>query len=161
MSRTPESFGRKMLGIALLIFLLPIILPIAIVVLVLYHLNKAAVYLLVWALWLPQGKDVLYMSSNSPVWKEYMDTEILPLITKRAVILDWSARSKWPKLSFSVHVFRAFGGRREFNPMIVLFRPFRAAQIFRFFRAFKDRKHGDSSSLDQIRRDFNQSLHHR
>jgi len=104
--------------------------------LLLHALNKAIVYLLVWVYWLPKGKDVLYVSSESPIWKEYMETEIFPLVAGRAVVLNWSDRSEWPKGSFFVRVFRTFDRGRDFNPMIVFFRPFRRARIFRFLPAF-------------------------
>ena len=95
MSREPESTSWKVLRFTFIVLLLPIILPLAIVGLVLHFLNKVVVYLLVWVWWLPRGKDVLYVSSDSPIWKEYMETEIFPLIAERAVVLSWSARSKW------------------------------------------------------------------
>jgi hypothetical protein len=158
MSRELESTGRKVAKFALIALLLPIILPLAIVGLVLHFLNKVVVYLLVWVWWLPKGKDVLYVSSDSPIWKEYMETEVFPLVAKRAMVLSWSARSKWPTWSFAVRVFRTFGGGRDFNPMVVLFRPFRRARIFRFLPAFQERKHGDSGSIEQLRRDLMQAL---
>jgi hypothetical protein len=158
MSREPESTGRRVLRFTFIAFLLPIILPLAILGLILHVLNDACVYLLVWMWWLPRGKDVLYISSDSPIWKEYMETEILPLVAERAIVLSWSARSKWPNWSFAVRVFRTFGGRRNFNPMIVLFRPFRRARIFRFLPAFQERKHGNSASIEQLRRDLMQAL---
>jgi hypothetical protein len=158
MSREPESIGRKAATFALIILLLPIILPLTIVGLVLHWLNKVVVYLLVWVCWLPKGKDVLYVSSDSPIWKEYMETEVFPLVTERAIVLSWSARSKWPRWSFPVRVFRTFGRGRNFNPMVVLFRPFRSARIFRFLPAFQERKHGNSATVEQLRRDLMQAL---
>ena len=112
MSREPESTGRKVLKFTLIVLLLPIILPLAILGLVLHVLNKAVVYLLVWMWWTPRGKDALYISSDSPIWKEYMEAEIFPLVAERAVVLNWSARGKWPKWSFAVRVFRTFWGFR-------------------------------------------------
>jgi hypothetical protein len=141
-----------------IVLLLPIILPLAIVGLVLHFLNKAAVYLLVWMLWLPRGKDVLYVSSDSPIWKEYMEDEVFPLVAERAIVLSWSARSEWSKWSFAVRVFRTFGRGRDFNPMVVLFRPFRSARVFRFLPAFQERKHGNGASVEQLRRDLTQAL---
>ena len=158
MSREPESTGRKVARFAFIALLLPIILPLLIVGLVLHFLNNVVVYLLVWVWWLPKGKDVLYVSSDSPIWKEYMETEVFPLVAERAIVLSWSARSKWPKWSFAVRVFRTFGRGRDFNPMVVLFRPFRRARIFRFLPAFQERKHGDSASVEQLRRDLIQVL---
>ena len=158
MSREPESTARKALRFALIFLLLPIILPLAILGLIFHVLNKAFVYLLVWAWWLPRGKDVLYISSDSAIWKEYMETEILPLVAERAIVLSWSARSRWPKWSFTVRVFRTFGGGRNFNPMIVLFRPFRSARVFRFLPAFQEWKHGDRTGVEQLRRNLIEAL---
>lgn len=158
MSREPETTLRRVLRLTLIVFLLPIILPLAILGLVLHVLNKAVVYLLVWVWWLPRGKDVLYVSSDSPIWKEYIEAEMLPLVAERAVVLSWSARSKWPKWSFAVRVFHTFGGRRNFNPMVVLFRPFRRTRIFRFLPAFQGRKHGNNASIEQLQRDLMQAL---
>jgi len=158
MSREPVSTGRKVARFALIALLLPLILPLAIVGLVLHFLNKVVVYLLVWVWWLPKGKDVLYVSSDSPIWKEYMETEVFPLVAERAIVLSWSARSKWPKRPFAVRVFRTFGRGCDFNPMVVLFRPFRRASIFRFLPAFQERKHGNSASVEQLRHDLMQTL---
>lgn len=149
---------RKAITIALLILLLPVILPLAILGLALFFINRAAIYLLVWVWWLPREKDVLYVSSASPIWKDYMDAEIFPLVAERAVALNWSSRRNWPKWSFSAHVFRSFAGRRNFNPLVILFRPSRGANIFRFWPSFKERKHGDAASLEQLRRDLTLAL---
>jgi hypothetical protein len=69
-----RSIGRKVFKLAMLALFAPIIAPLVIVALVLYFLNRIVIYLLVWVLWLPNGKDVLYVSSDSPIWKEYMET---------------------------------------------------------------------------------------
>ena len=158
MSREPESTGRKLARFAFIVLLLPIILPLAIVAVVLHFLNKAVVYLLVWVWWLPRGKDVLYVSSDSPIWKEYMETEVFPLVAERAMVLSWSARSTWPKWSFAVRFCRTFGRGHNFNPMVVLFRPFRRARIFRFLPAFQERKHDKTASVEKLRRELMQAL---
>jgi hypothetical protein len=153
-----RSIGRKVFKLAMLALFAPIIVPLVIVALVVYFLNRIVIYLLVWILWLPNGKDVLYVSSDSPIWKEYMETEILPLVAQRAIVLNWSGRSRWRKWSFAVRVFRTFGGRHDFNPMIVLFHPFRSARIFRFLPEFEDWKHGDSAGVEKLRHDLIQAL---
>jgi len=152
MNRQQKSIGRKALEVALILVLLPLILPLAAVGLMLHVLTKIVVYLLVWVWWLPRGKDVLYISSDSPIWKEYMETEILPLVAERAIVLSWSARHNWPKWSFAVCVFRAVGRGRDFNPMVVLFRPLTGAKTFRFLPAFREWKHGNRESVAQLRR---------
>jgi hypothetical protein len=146
------------LRVSLIVLLLPVILPLAFLGLIFSLLNQTFVYLLVWIWWLPRGKDVLYISSDSPIWKEYMEAEILPLVAERAVVLSWSARDKWPKWSFTVRVFRTFGRGRDFNPMVVLFRPFCRARVFRFLPAFQERKHGSNASIERLRHDLVQAL---
>jgi len=137
---------------------LPLILPLALITIALYLPYRIALYLLVWALWLPRGKDILLVYSDSPIWREYVLSEILPLVQERAVVLNWSERSKWSRGSFPVHLFRAFGGHREFNPLVVLFRPFRRAKSFRFWLPFKDWKRGYREPVERLRQELSAVL---
>lgn len=154
MSRDNKSIGKRAFEAILIVLLLPLI----ILGLVLHTANKIVVYLIVWLWWIPRGKDVLFVSSNSPIWKEYMETQILPFVAERATVIDWSARQNWPKWSFTVRVFRTFGRGRDFNPMVVLFRPLRRAKIFRFLPAFRDWKQGNTQDLDRLRNDLMRAL---
>lgn len=52
----------------LLVVFLPIILPLLLVAVTLFFLYRTTLYLLVWTLWLPRGKDVLFVCSDSPIW---------------------------------------------------------------------------------------------
>ena len=83
-----------------------------------------------------------------------MLTHILPLVNDRAVILNWSERSQWSQWSFRTHVFHSFRGYREFNPLVIVFRPFHRAIKFRFWRAFKDWKHGNPEALEKLREEL-------
>lgn len=156
-TRQKRSLARRFWEAVLIVFLLPFIPPllvVALVVLVLHVLNRIIMYLLIWVWWLPKGKDVLFVYSDSPIWKEYMETQILPLVEKRAIVLNWSERSKRLKLSFAVHVFRTFRPQHDFNPMVVLFRPLWRARGFSFLPAFKDWKYGHTEKLERLRRDL-------
>jgi hypothetical protein len=148
------SRTTRVVGAALVVLLLPLILPLAFFSLTLWSLHRIVLYLLIWLVWLPRGKDVLFVYSDSPIWREYMTTQVLPLVQKRAVVLNWSDRSRWPRLSFRVHVFRSFGGDREFNPLIVLFRPWRRARALRFWSAFKGWKHGCTEPVESLRQEL-------
>jgi|SRR5215469_5483575 len=149
--RQKDSQAQKIVKAALLVLLTPIILPLMVVGVSLYVLNKLTIYLLVWVLWLPRGKDVLLVYSDSPIWQEYMTTQILPLVRNRAIVLNWSHRNEWSRWSFAVHVFHSIGGRQNFNPIVALFRPFRRPTVFRFYSAFKDWKHGQTETVEQQR----------
>ena len=132
--------------------LIVLVSPIWISLLLLYLLSVAILYLEVMVFWLPRGKDVLFVYSNSPNWQDYIGTNWLPRLRDRAVLLNWSERSKWDRwhLSLAVRCFYHFGDNREFNPMAVVFRPFRRARVFRFFRAFRDQKHGNTATLEAM-----------
>ena len=142
----------------LIIFLLPLILPLALFALASHVLYRALLYLLIWALWLPKGKDVLLVYSDSPIWHEYMTTQVLPQLQGRAVVLNWSERAKWPQLSLAVAVFHHFGGARDFNPLVVLFKPLRTANIYRFWSAFKDWKRGYKEPVERMTQELVASL---
>src|SRR5690349_7889596 len=143
MTRQKPSLGLdKGIGIVLL---LPILLPFVIVAVTAFLLQRGAVCFLVWTVWLARGKDVLFVYSESPIWRDYMVQEVLPLMDDRAVILNWSARKQWNKWSLAVRAFHSYAGDRSFNPMVILFRPFRPTRVFRFWDAFKDWKHGRTS----------------
>jgi hypothetical protein len=158
MNRQGKTLVRKVLDAALVVLIFTVALPLALVTIGLALLYRGALYLLVWLLWLPKGKDILFVYSDSPIWHEYMTTEILPLVERRAVVLNWSERSKWPLWSLGVSVFHRFGGGRDFNPLVVLFRPLRPARIFRFWQAFKDWKHGYREPVERLRQELLSAL---
>ena len=149
-----QPLGRRLGGIASAALALPfvlLILLLAAIAIILHFLHKITVYILVWVLWLPKGKDVLVVYSDSPVWHDYMSAEVLRVVMERAVVLNWSRRKKWPRWSFAAHVFRTFGGHREFRPLGIVFRPLRRAEVFRLWQAFKDWKQGRKEPLEQLR----------
>ena len=134
------------------IFLLIISLPFVIVYVVGYGLYGLLLILLIWLRWIPRGKTILLVTSDSPIWQTYMDTEIISPLESRAVILNWSTRSTWKRgPDLAIMAFRYFGGSQEFNPLAVVFKPLRIPKVFRFWLPFKDHKHGDSARLEQLK----------
>jgi hypothetical protein len=158
MTRQKRTFSQRLKNGALVVGLLPFVLPLALVAIALHLLYRIVLYLLVWTLWCPRGKDILFVYSDSPIWREYMETQVLPLVQERAVVLNWSERKKWLTWSLGVAVFRHFGGQREFNPLVVLFRPVRSARVFRFWSAFKDLKRGYNAPVERLRQDLLSAL---
>ena len=133
--------------------LLALTLPLTLVVLVSYALLWLSLHLVMWLWWNTSGRDVLFVYSDSPVWHAYIEKRFLPYLGRRAVVLNWSERNRWG-LSLGRVAFRFFGGRREFNPMAVVFRPFRRTQTFRFWSAFRDMKHGRPEALQTVEHRF-------
>lgn len=139
----------------LLASLLIILSPLLLIVVLLYFSWGAILYLFIWLRW--QEQYAIFVYSESPIWKEYIEREILPHIQDRAVILNWSERRKW-KNSLGVLAFRYFGGHKNFNPIGIVFRPFRLVKTYRFFEAFKEFKHGDPKKVEEIRRELFETL---
>lgn len=158
MTRQKESLSRRLWKAALVVVFLPLLVPLLLISLTLYVAHRIALYMLVWVLWLPRGKDMLVVYSDSPIWHEYMATQVLPLVQERAIVLNWSERNRWRRFSFRTHVFQCFGGSREFNPLVVLFRPFHRARTFRFWLPFKDWKRGYREPVEGLRQDLFSAL---
>jgi len=139
----------------IIIPLVLVFLPLAIPLVVLYLGYGLLLHIAVWTRWIPRGKHVLFVTSDSPVWSEYIEWEILRQIEPQAVVLNWSHRSEWrgaPRLA--VWIFHFFGGRREFNPMAVVFRRYRPAKVYRFWKPFRDFKHGKTWALEAMKAEF-------
>ena len=136
---------------ALITLLLIILSPIVIISVLLYFLWGAIFYLTIWS---PSKKQfVVFVYSNSPTWQDYMEREILPYLQNRAVILNWSERRHW-KNSLAVLAFRYFGGLRNFNPMGMVFRPFRFVKTYRFLEAVKEFKHGNHKNVEKLKKEL-------
>ena len=158
MTRQKQPFLRRLGQAILIIALLPLVLPLALFAIANHLVYRALLYLLVWALWLPKGKDILFVYSDSPIWHEYMATQVLPLVQERSVVLNWSERKQWSRWSLGVAVFHHFGGAGDFNPLVVLFQPLRAARVFRFWSAFKDWKRGYKEPVEKLCQELSASL---
>jgi hypothetical protein len=158
MTRQKQSFSRRITQVGLIVVLLPLIVPLAMFAITSHLVYRALLYLVVWVLWLPKGKDVLLVYSDSPIWFEYMTTQILPLVQERAVVLNWSERKKWSRWSLGVVVFHHFGGAGDFNPLVVFFQPLRRARIYRFWSAFKDWKRGHKEPVERLGQELAASL---
>ena len=95
------------------------------------------------------GKDLLLVYSNSPHWQSYVETNWFPRWNERAVILNWSERSTWKENQPEVALFHALAGHREYNPLAVVVPPLGRPLVVRFWKAFRDYKHGKDQKLKQ------------
>jgi hypothetical protein len=101
----------------------------------------------------PARPRLLFVYSESPIWRDYLGEHILPLLGERAIVLNWSERKRW-RVSLRRLAFYHFGGYRQFNPLAVVFRPFHRTRTFRFWEPFKEFKHGRPASLHALEREF-------
>ena len=146
---------RAAISKTLITLLVILFSPILIIVILLHFLWGAILYL---AIWLTSKQQfVVFVYSNSPIWKDYVEGEILPYLGNRAVILNWSERRNW-RTSLAVLAFNYFGGYRNFNPIGMVFRPFRSVKTYRFFEAFQEFKHGKVQRVEELKRELFETL---
>ena len=140
---------RRALIIVVGILCLPLLVVLGLLMLLLYLPALFVVHLLVWLLWLPKGRWGVMVYSNSPNWQEDVEQTILPAVRGKLVVLNWSERRQW-RNELAVWCFRLvnWGGRRNFNPMAIVFRPMRPLKTVRMFNAYRDAKHGNTRELE-------------
>ncbi len=111
-------------------------------------LIRLLLLLIVWISWTPRGISMLIVYSNSPYWQDYFEKGLLPLVGHKCKTLNWSERKAWPlESTFRRGVFGLFRGEKEYNPLILFFRPFRWPTKLRFYQPFRDARHGKYGPL--------------
>jgi hypothetical protein len=111
-------------------------------------LRVLVLYTVVWSWWIGRARRrALFVYSDSPNWKEYLEADVLPKLPASAVVLNWSRRQSWSRFNFSVLLFRYFAGEREFNPIGFVFERFHLVKRYRFWQPFRDAKHGRPEAL--------------
>lgn len=147
----PEDFQRRrwprIVQVPVVALLVLLLLPLIPLILLGYLIYGVVLQLVIWICWCTRGVNVLLVYSNSPHWQDYIEANIIPRLPPAIVKINWSERRTWKRFSLPVMAFRFFGGSREFNPLIVVFRPFRWGKTFRFWQVFRDYKHGNPVPL--------------
>ena len=121
--------------------------PVVLAWLVVMSIVAIVLHLTAWLRCLWRGPLILVVYSNSPLWLRHIEANWLPRLPPGALILNWSEREHWRRSSFSVLLFRFFGGGKNFNPLAVVIKPFRGADVIRFFKPFRELKGGQPDNL--------------
>ena len=153
MNAHPDKIATKWWHVVAIIPLLPLLIALAVIAIVAFAVSSVCMHVAVWTWWCLRGRDILFVYSDSPIWRDYVEKHILPHLGERAVVLNWSQRKRW-RLSVARLAFHHFGGYRQFNPLAVVFHPFRRTRTFRFWEPFRDFKHGRPGTLHKIEREF-------
>lgn len=111
-----------------------------------------------WAVYCTRGVNVLFVYSDSPVWKDYLEAHIIPELPETALMLNWSQRSRWHRSTLPVRIFGHFGGSKNHCPLAIVFRPFRCTKVFRFWQPFRDWKHGKTDALESLQSELMREL---
>ncbi|MEM9702124.1 MAG: hypothetical protein AAF907_06745 [Planctomycetota bacterium] len=156
-----EPPGEKLKQALIRVICLPLLLvmlAVAFPILLTFVLRDVLVTIAVWLSWLPRGKDTLVVYSNSPHWQVYFESIVTPSIAERCYVLSWSERKTWPVLDLRVIAFNCLAGDREYNPIVIVFKPFRRARAFSFYRAMRDVKHNNHAAVRETVKDLSDCL---
>jgi hypothetical protein len=99
---------------------------------------------MVWIEWQKWGTDVLVIEAQSEHSREWM-ARLSPLVSGRAVFLNWNERGQWDNWSLPVQLFHVFGPQgmpERFTehslPAVIVFRQLRPPKRFTFRTRSKD-----------------------
>jgi len=133
-----------------------------------FWLIKALIFcLLVRIIWYPKKKYAVLVYSDSPNWKEYIETNWFPRVSLYAFVINWSKRNdcSWDTNRLAREIFLHRSGVRsrvekaeEYNPMVIIFVPWWKPRVIRFWKAFKDFKHGKDYSLRKLEQELFETL---
>ena len=147
--------GKDWLEILILILLSPVLLLVTLIWLIFLIISYPFISLyeqwLKYQFWRRHGKFgrfVLFVYSDSPNWKDYIEANILPCIKEHVVTLNWSKRREWEQTNpFEAKIFYHWAGEEEFNPMAIILPLSGKVKEVRFWQAFRDFKHGKDKAL--------------
>ena len=119
--------------VILLVITASLWLVLAAVAILAHVVRQVGLYAIVWFWWVGlASRRVLFVYSDSPNWKDYIEQVILSRLPENSVVLNWSQRRQWPRLGISIWLFRAFAGSLEFNPIGLVFERFGLVARYRF-----------------------------
>lgn len=92
-----------------------------------------------------RGRDLLIVYTDSPHWKEHIETKWLARWPDRTVAFNRSR--PWSGRQPEAALWRIVAGIAEHTPLAVLVLPGGKVRVIRFFQAFRDFKHGKEGKL--------------
>jgi predicted Holliday junction resolvase-like endonuclease len=92
-------------------------------------------------------KKIILVTSDSPIWQDYVNDNLLPLFGESVSVLNWSQRKLWDNSKWEVKAFRHWGGQSEFNPLVIINKNLFQVKVIRLYEAFVDYKHGKAGKL--------------
>ena len=102
------------------------------------------------------GKDLLVVLTASPHWQPYIERHWLSRWGSRAVVFD---RSKpWRKDDPAAALWASIKGFEEHTPLAVVVPRRGRVRVVRFFKAFRDFKHGKEARLRAAERELEAAM---
>ena len=97
----------------------------------------------------------MFIYSDSPHWKDYIEENILPKLGSRCKTFKWSKR-RYINIGDKLDnlIFYHWGGYTDFNPMAIIYISFFNIKTVRFYKAFREYKHGKDRLLNERLEEF-------
>ena len=95
-----------MIGRRTAIVLVLAMMPLVLLAIIACAITALLLHLALWLAWAPFGRRVLFVYSDSPVWRPYIEENLLPRLPRRSVILNWSDRRHWNRWTLAYWAFR-------------------------------------------------------
>src|SRR4030042_5802994 len=125
---------KVLILIATIIFIIPIIV---------YFLIMEIIYRITFKIRIVNnGKRMIFVTSNSPIWHDYLENKWFKRIAKYTYILNWSERNQWNNSQWEVRMFRHWGGDRDMVPLIIIYVNSFNIRKIRLYKPFIEYKHG-------------------
>jgi hypothetical protein len=141
---------RILIFVAIIIFLIPIGLYLLIVEII-YRIKFQSIVI-------SKKKRIIFVTSESPIWHDYLNNKWIPLIKEHAYILNWSQRKEWDESQWEVKAFHHWGRDREMNPIFIIYGNLLNIQVFRMYEPFIDYKHGKEKKLLDMEKEIEKSI---
>ncbi len=144
----------RLLKVLILISIIIFIIPILVYMLILELSYRIIFRIRI----ITNGKRIIFVTSNSPIWHDYLENRWVNRITKYAYIVNWSERNQWNNSQWEIRMFRHWGGDRDMVPIIIFYENFFHIQKFRLYKPFIEYKHGKDRALSNIEFDIEKSI---
>jgi hypothetical protein len=139
---TKDRIINVLILIAIIIFLIPILIYLLILEIIFRIIFRIRIII--------NGKRIIFVTSNSPIWHDYLKNKWVKRITKYAYILNWSERTQWNNSQWEVRMFHHWGGDRDMVPIIIVYINFFHIQKYRLYNPFIEYKNGKDKTLFTI-----------
>jgi hypothetical protein len=155
---TNRKLRRKLRNLPLAVFLF-LLSPVLILGAAVNSAYRWVLRLLFSLKWHSYHKFVVFVYSDNPHWKEYIESKILPEIAPHSVTLNRSRPEQWRHRRLETLIWTHWGGRVEYSPVAIVFPPHQPPCVFRFWTPFKALHYGKEAPLIAARAELLDRVH--
>lgn len=96
----------------------------------------------------PPGTFILVAYSEHATWGAYVRERLIPRLGPHCVVVNRSRGDWMAKFPLEAEALGYWGGKRAYNPLVIVLTPRWRARVFRLYDAFKRHDRGDSKTLE-------------